>query len=63
MPPPSSPTIDPSHTPIDPPVFSTDWEAVDTDDDIDEWEAYLNELHLPDAKPGRAELTKWRWLT
>ena len=43
----------PSHSAkIDPPTFSTDWESVDTEDDIDEWEAYLDELHLPDAKPG-----------
>ena len=39
-------------TKIDPPTFSTHWESVDTEDDIDEWEAYLDELHLPDAKPG-----------
>jgi len=48
-PPPSAP--DPSHIPVDAPVFSSDWEHVDTDD-IDDWEAYLDELHLPATKPG-----------
>jgi len=52
MPSSSSPATDPSQIPVDPPAFSTDVERVDTDDDTDEWEAYLDELHLPDAKPG-----------
>ena len=29
-----------------------EWDTTDSDDDVDEWKAYLDELHLPDTKPG-----------
>jgi len=47
-----TPARDLSHHPVDHPTFAREWDNIDSDDDVDEWEAYLNELHLPDTKPG-----------
>jgi len=49
---PLTPAADLSHIPVDPPTFATEWDTTDSDDDVDEVEAYLDELHLPDTKPG-----------
>ena len=48
-----TPADDPTRIPVDSPIFqSSEWDQVDQSDDIDGWEAYLDELHLPDTKAG-----------